>query len=64
MSRIIRVTTGLVIVFLSLWFIFSAGLFDEARTDYIALLTGAFFLLIGFFIIFNKKEDDVEQIKK
>ncbi len=64
MNELIRIITGLVIVILSLWLIVFAGFSDEIRVDYVALLTGAFFLAIGAFIIFNKKEDDVEQIKK
>ncbi len=64
MNKIIRITTGLIIVFLSFWIIISVGFFNEMKIDYIAFLMGVFFLIIGFFIIFNKKEDDIEQIKK
>ncbi len=64
MSKIIRITTGLVITVLSSWFIIFVGFLNETKTDYVAILTGFFFVLIGIFIIFNKKEDDIEQIKK
>ncbi len=64
MNTAIRLITGIVISLLSILLIVFAIFFDEARIDYIATLTGIFFLLIGIFIIFNKKEDEVEQIKK
>ncbi len=64
MSQTIRILTGIFIIILSLWFILAIGFFDQERADYGAILFGVFFLVVGAFIVFNKKEDDIEQIKK
>ncbi len=64
MNTTIRLITGIAMSLLSILLIIFAIFFNEAGVDYVAVLTGSFFLLIGVFIIFNKKEDEVEQIKK
>jgi hypothetical protein len=51
-------------MFLSIWFIIFAGFIDGPRIDFLAILFGVFFFVIGLAIFFNKKEDEIEKIKK
>jgi hypothetical protein len=62
-NKINRIITGIVISFLSIWFIIDYG-FISPKNDYVAVLTGLLFLVIGFIIIFNDKEDKIEEIKE
>lgn len=62
-KSLIGVITGLVMVILSVWLIVSAG-FSGQEIDYGSVFSGLFFLIVGIFIIFNKKEDQIEEIKK
>ena len=55
-----RTITGIVIFFLSAFFIFFVGL---KNGDYFAVLFGFSFMIIALFIFFNKKEDEIEEIK-
>jgi tetrahydromethanopterin S-methyltransferase subunit E len=64
MNNISRYITGGVVVFLSLWFIIFVGVIASSEIDVASTLFGAFFLVIGLFIIFNNKEDEIEEIKK
>ena len=56
-----RTLSGVVIIVLSVLFIFFVG-FKEG--DYFAIIFGIIFIIIALFILFNKKEDDIEEIKK
>jgi Flp pilus assembly protein protease CpaA len=58
-----RIIAGVVIMVLSLWFVLFAGFIDGPKIDYVAIILGAFFFLIGFFVAFNKDEDKIEKIK-
>lgn len=64
MNNISRYITGGVIVFLSLGFIIFMGAVNPSGIDFVSVMFGAFFLVIGLFIVFNKKEDEIEEIKK
>ncbi|MEA3449786.1 MAG: hypothetical protein U9Q85_02300 [Patescibacteria group bacterium] len=57
-----RIITGGIIAVLSACLVF-ASFTGTAGIDYGTVITGVFFLLIGVFIIFNKKEDEIEKIK-
>ncbi|MFC1697252.1 hypothetical protein ACFL1H_02895 [Nanoarchaeota archaeon] len=58
MNTISRTITGIVtIIFGAILIIISFF------SDYWILIYGIPILIIGFFILFNKKEDDIEQIK-
>ncbi len=61
MNKISRVITGGLIVLASILLIVLVGILNG---DYFSIVFGLFFLCIGFAILFNKKEDDIEQIKK
>lgn len=39
------------------------GFIDGPGIDYLSILVGLFFLGLGFYILFNKKEDEIEKIK-
>ena len=63
MNTVSRVITGLVIIGLSIFSIISFGFFNNQGIDFGNILVGFFFLLVGFLILFNKKEDEIEKIK-
>ncbi len=58
MNKVSRTITGGIIIALS---VFSIVFFD---VDPVGILMSIFFLIIGFLILFNKKEDEIEKIKK
>ena len=58
-----RTITGIIIIGLSSWFVVFAGFIDGPGIDYWAILAGLFFISVGFFILLNKKEDEIEKIK-
>ena len=64
MNTISRVLTGSVIIVLSILFLFLGGFSEGQNVDYVAVVIGFFFLIVGFVILFNKKEDEIEKIKK
>jgi hypothetical protein len=64
MNALVRIITGLVVIVLSVSFILSVGFFDGPGIDYIAVIVGFFFFLVGVLILFNKREDEIEKIKK
>mgnify|MGYP006279190491 CR=1 FL=1 len=63
MNTISRTITGGVIILFSAGFALFAGFTDGPGVDYSAILIGGSFLIIGIFILFNKKEDEIEKIK-
>lgn len=64
MNNLSRYITGGVIISFSLWFIIFLGVIHPSKIDFVTILFGIFFLFIGLFIVFNKKEDEIEEIKK
>jgi len=59
MSIVSRIITGTILI------IFGAILtFVSFRESFWILIYGIPLILIGFFILFNKKEDEIEQIKR
>ena len=64
MNAINRIITGLIIIFLSILFIIFFGFLSGRGIDYANIVLGSFFLVVGFLILFNKKEDEIEKIKK
>ncbi len=64
MNAIGRIITGLIIIILSILFIIFFGFLSWGGIDYTNIVLGIFFLVVGFLILFNKKEDDIEKIKK
>lgn len=64
MNAIGRIITGLIIIILSILFIIFFGFLSGGGIDYTNIVLGIFFLVVGFLILFNKKEDDIEKIKK
>lgn len=58
MNTISRIISGLLIVVLGFSFIF------KSDSDIFAIIFGFFLLGLGVFLFFNKKEDQIEEIKK
>lgn len=56
-----QLITGIVSIFLGTFLI---GLSFFVEAFWVSLIYGLVILIIGFFIIFNTKEDKIEQIKK
>ncbi len=59
--NISRLITGIVMVLGGLFLIGLSFFIEEA--SWVALMYGIPLLIIGVFILFNKKEDKIEQIK-
>ena len=64
MNKISRTISGGAIMAFGVWFIFFLGFLDGPGIDFISLLTGLFFCILGALIFFNKKEDEIEKIKR
>ncbi len=64
MNKVSRVITGGIIVAFSIFFLISFGFLNSQGIDYFTIASGFFFLVVGFLILFNKKEDEIEKIKK
>ena len=61
MNTISRTIAGTVLIVLGEYIIFNL---DDKPEDFLwGLIFGIFFIVIGFFIFFNKKEDSIEEIK-
>lgn len=60
--NISRLITGIVMISIGLG-LSLIPLFISLKNPFISLIYGIPILIIGFFILFNKKEDVVEQIK-
>ena len=61
MNTISRTIAGTVLIVLGEYIIFNL---DDKPEDFLwGLIFGIFFIVIGFFIFFNKKEDSIEKIK-
>lgn len=58
-----RTISGVGVMAFSLWFVIFMGFIGGPKIDYVAIILGAFFFLIGFFVAFNKDEDKIEKIK-
>jgi hypothetical protein len=58
MNTISRTITGIAAIILGLFLIIVAFL-----GDYFVLIYGIPITIIGFFILFNKKEDEIEKVK-
>jgi len=63
MNNLSRIITGIAIIILSIWFILDVG-FAEEQIIYSAIATGLLFIVLGLVIIFNEKEDQIEEIKE
>ncbi len=61
MNNLIRLITGVGCIIFGLVFVFLGVVYAP---DYITAGFGLFFVVVGIYIIFNKKEDEVEQIKE
>jgi len=64
MNTVSRTITGLIIVVLSTFYIIFAGFMSGQTPNYVSVIIGVIFLIVGLFIFFNKKEDEIEKIKK
>jgi hypothetical protein len=64
MNKISRTITGGVIIALSISAIVSLIFYRNQRIDYVSVAISVFSLVIGILIFFNKKEDEIEKIKK
>lgn len=62
MNTMSRTIAGIASIVLGLYIIITTIL-DKPEDWVWILVYGAFFVVIGFFIFFNKKEDDIEEIK-
>ena len=61
MNTISRTIAGTVLIVLGEYIIFNL---DDKPEDFLwGLIFGILFIVIGFFIFFNKKEDNIEEIK-
>jgi hypothetical protein len=63
MNKPSRIITGAVIILFGLWLISFVGFIDGPGFDFWGFGVGALFLILGIFILLNKKEDEIEQIK-
>ncbi len=61
MNIMSRIITGIVVILLGAYGMFIS--FLELSKDWPGFVWGIIFVVIGFFILFNKKEDDIEEIK-
>ena len=60
-NTISRTIAGTVLIVLGEYIVFNL---DDKPEDFLwGLIFGIFFIVIGFFIFFNKKEDNIEEIK-
>ncbi len=62
MNTMSRTIAGIASIILGLYIIITTVL-DKPEGWIWILAYGGFFIVIGFFIFFNKKEDDIEEIK-
>ena len=62
MNKVSRTISGTVAILIGV-VIFIGAIFEQPGGWYFVILYGLFFIIIGFFIFFNKKEDEIEQIK-
>lgn len=61
MNTISRVFSGIAFVLFGIFLIYSST--DESSGDSIvSILFGVFFVVLGAYIFFNRKEDDIEEI--
>ena len=63
MNLVSRTITGIVMIALGL-FLMVLSFFVEADALWATLVYGIPIFLIGFYILFNKKEDKIEKIKR
>jgi hypothetical protein len=63
MDMLSRALTGGIIGLLGIWFIVSEFIY-QGEIDYINIFIGIGFIGLSLYIIFNKKEDEIEEIKK
>lgn len=59
-----RVLTGIVVFVASLSLVVFVGFMDGPGIDYPAIISGVFGAVLGVIIVFNDKEDNIEQIKR
>jgi hypothetical protein len=64
MNKISRTITGGVIMIFSISAIIFLIFLGNQRIDYVSVAISVFSLIIGILIFFNKKEDEIEKIKK
>ncbi len=62
MNNLSRIITGILCIVFGLIFTFLG--FNDISPDYIVVIFGLFFVVVGVYIIFNKQEDKVEEIKE
>lgn len=58
-----RIITGILIILFGLWLISFVGFIDGPGFDFWGFGVGVLFLILGLFILLNRKEDEIEQIK-
>ncbi len=63
MNILSRTITGIVMIIVGL-FLIGLCFFIEDEAFWVPLIYGIPILIIGFFILFNTREDHIEQIKK
>ncbi len=63
MSIFSRVITGGIIGVFGIWFTVT-GFTEAVENDYFSIVFGIFLLIVSIYIIFNKREDEIEEIKK
>jgi len=61
MNKVSRTITGIITITLGIYITYAS--FLDLAKDWPGLIFGIVFIIIGFFILFNKKEDDIEKIK-
>ncbi|MFH1326383.1 MAG: hypothetical protein ABIH48_02855 [Candidatus Falkowbacteria bacterium] len=61
MNKISRTITGIIIITLGIYISYAS--FLDLAKDWPGLIFGVVFIIIGLFILFNEKEDDIEKIK-
>ena len=60
-----RTIVGILLVILAVYLFLFEGVLNKQSADYIvAIILGLILLALGIFILFNKKEDEIERIKK
>lgn len=63
MKDAVRISTGIIMIILGM-IIMGVPFFVSSRVAFVSWIYGVPILFIGFFILFNENENEIEAIKK
>ena len=55
-----RLIIGGIVSLFGLWLLLFVGFIDGPEIDFSGIISGGVFLVLGIFILLNKKEDEIE----